>query len=149
MSQRALCWACEGLAMMSQNSVIVVIDDDASVRVGTENLLRSLCYTVHTFESAEEFLRSGVENDTSCVITDVRMPGMSGFELQTLLLARGQRVPFIFITAFSEEAVRGQSHGAEAICLLTKPFDGDTLIRCLDTALRRRSEQSRSQHRLQ
>jgi FixJ family two-component response regulator len=122
---------------VSKISVIAVIDDDASVRVGTENLLSSLGYTVHTFASAQEFLRSGLLNGTSCVIADVRMPGMSGLELQTLLLKQGQRVPLIFITAFSEEAVRAQALGAGAICLLTKPFDRATLVRCLDTALGR------------
>jgi FixJ family two-component response regulator len=122
---------------VSKISVIAVIDDDASVRVGTENLLSSLGYTVHTYASAEEFLQSGHRNDTSCVIADVRMPGMTGLELQTLLLKEGQRVPFIFITAFSEEAIRAQALGAGAICLLTKPFDRVTLVRCLDTALGR------------
>jgi FixJ family two-component response regulator len=117
--------------------VISIVDDDASVRVGTENLLSSFGYTVHTFASAEEFLRSAHFNDISCVIADVRMPGMSGVELQAFLLARGHRVPFVFITAFSEEAVRAQALSAGAICFLTKPFDRQTLIKCLDTALQR------------
>ena len=122
---------------MSKISVIAVIDDDASVRVGTENLLSSLGYTVHTFASAEEFLRSAHIDDVSCLIADVRMPGMSGIELQTLLLTQGHRVPFIFITAFSEETARAQALSAGAICFLTKPFDKLTLIKCLDTALER------------
>ena len=122
---------------MSKISVIAVIDDDASVRVGTENLLSSLGYTVHTFASAEEFLRSAHLNDISCVIADVRMPGMSGLELQTLLLTQDHRMPFIFITAFSEETVRARALKAGAICFLTKPFDRLTLIKCLDTALER------------
>ena len=121
---------------MSNPPVILVVDDDASVRVGTENLLSSLGYTAHTFASAEEFLRAGLGN-ASCVITDVRMPGMSGIELQTVLLTQGHRVPFIFITAFSEETVRAQALSAGAICFLTKPFDKLTLIKCLDTALER------------
>ena len=108
---------------MSKLFVIAVIDDDASVRVGTENLLSSLGYTVHTFASAEEFLKSGLRYDTSCVIADVRMPGMSGIELQTLLFTQGHHVPFIFVTAFSEETVRAQALSAGAICFLTKPFD--------------------------
>ena len=74
---------------MSNPPVISVVDDHASVRVGTENLLNSLGYTVHTFASAEEFLRSAHFSDTSCVITDVQMPAMSGVELQGLLLAQG------------------------------------------------------------
>ena len=118
-------------------SVISIVDDDASVRVATDNLLRSLGYTVHTFASAEEFLRSVHFNDTSCVIADVQMPAMSGVELQALVLAQGHRVPFIFITAFPEETIRERAMKAGAICFLTKPFDRVTLIKCLDTALRR------------
>ena len=120
---------------MSKLFVIAVVDDDTSVRVGTDNLLSSLGYTVHTFASAEEFLKSGLRYDSLCVIADVRMPGMSGIELQTLLLAQGHYVPFIFVTAFFEEAVRAQALSAGAICFLTKPFDRLTLVRCLDTAL--------------
>jgi FixJ family two-component response regulator len=79
--------------MVSNPPVISVVDDHASVRVGTENLLNSLGYTVHTFASAEEFLRSAHFSDTSRVITDVQMPAMSGVELQGLLLAQGHHVP--------------------------------------------------------
>ena len=121
---------------MSNTPVISVVDDDASVRVATDNLLSALGYMVHTFASAEEFLRSDF-NDTSCVIADVQMPTMSGVELQALLLARGQRVPFIFITAFPDETVRARVRKSGAICLLTKPFDRPSLIKCLDTALQR------------
>jgi FixJ family two-component response regulator len=135
MSRRAPCRARQGLTIVSELTIIAVIDDDASVRVGTENLLSSLGYTVHTFASAEEFLRSRLRNDTSCVIADVRMPGMSGIDLQALLLAQGQGVPFIFITAFSEEVARTQAMSAGAICFLTKPFDKGSLVRCLDAAL--------------
>ena len=117
--------------------MISIIDDDASVRAATDNLLRSLGYTVHTFASAEEFLQSAHFNDTLCVITDVQMPAMSGVELQALLLAQGHRVPFIFITAFPEETIRARVLKAGAICFLTKPFDRLTLIKCLDTALER------------
>jgi FixJ family two-component response regulator len=117
--------------------MISIVDDDASVRVATDNLLRSLGYTVNTFKSAEEFLQSAHFNDTSCVIADVRMPAMSGVELQALLLAHGHRVPFIFITAFPEETIRERAMKAGAICFLTKPFDRLTLIKCLDTALER------------
>ena len=124
---------------MSKLPVISIIDDDASVRTATGNLLRSLGYIVHTFASAEEFLRSTQFNETSCVIADVQMPVMTGVELQALLLAQGHRVPFIFITAFPEETIRGQAMKAGAICFLTKPFDRLTLIKCLDTALERQS----------
>jgi FixJ family two-component response regulator len=115
--------------------VISIIDDDASVRIAMDNLLRSLGHTVRTFASAEEFLRSAHVNDTSCVIADVQMPAMSGVELQALLLGRGNRVPFIFITAFPKATIRERALKAGAICFLTKPFDRITLIKCLATAL--------------
>ena len=91
---------------MSNPPVISVIDDDGSVRAATRNLVRSLGYVVHTFASAEDFLRSPHLNDTSCVITDVRMPDMSGLDLQAHLLAKGPTLPFIFVTAFSVESDR-------------------------------------------
>jgi len=115
--------------------VISIVDDDAPVRAATHNLVRSLGYAVQTYASAEEFLHSPQLNDTSCVITDVRMPAMSGLDLQAHLIADGRRFPFIFITAFSVEADRARAMEAGAICFLIKPFDGDALIRCLDTAL--------------
>ncbi|SDN16373.1 response regulator transcription factor [Afipia sp. GAS231] len=120
---------------MSSPPVISIIDDDGSVRAATYNLVRSLGYVVHTFASAGEFLRSPHVNDTSCVIADVRMPAMSGLELQAHLLAEGYRVPFIFITAFSAENVRAQALKAGAHCFLTKPFTGEALSGCLDAAL--------------
>jgi FixJ family two-component response regulator len=123
--------------MVPNPPVISVVDDHASVRVGTENLLNSLGYTVHTFASAEEFLRSAHFGDTSCVIADVQMPAMSGVELQALLLAQGHHVPIIFITAFSDDAVRARALQAGAICFLTKPLDRLTLIKCVGTALQR------------
>jgi FixJ family two-component response regulator len=118
--------------------VISIVDDDASVRAATDNLLRSLGYTVYTFVSAEEFLRSAHFDDTSCVIADVQMPAMSGVDLQARLLTQGHRVPFIFITAFPEETTRARALKAGAICFLTKPFDKLTLIKCLDAALESR-----------
>jgi FixJ family two-component response regulator len=100
---------------LSTLSVISVIDDDASVRAATNNLLRSHGYTaVHTFASAEEFLRSARLNDTSCVIADVQMSVMSGLEMLTMMCAQGYRVPFIFITAFPDESVRASEVGLVA-----------------------------------
>jgi len=121
---------------LSTLSVISVIDDDASVRAATNNLLRSHGYTVRTFASAEEFLRSVHLNDTSCVIADVQMSVMSGLELLTAMRAQGYAVPFIFITAFPDESVRARALNAGAIGFLAKPFAGPTLINCLATALK-------------
>ena len=122
---------------MTAVPVISIIDDDASVRAATNNLVRSLGYTVHTFASAEAFLHSAQLNDTSCAIVDVQMPTMSGIELQSHLRAKGCGVPFIFITAFPEESIRARALKDGAIGFLTKPFDAGTLISCLNTALER------------
>jgi FixJ family two-component response regulator len=118
---------------LSTLSVISVIDDDASVRAATDNLLSSHGYTVHTFASAEEFLQSTHLNDTSCVIADVQMPAMSGLDLLTHMRAQGYNAPFIFITAFPDESVRARALKAGAICFLAKPFAGRSLISCIET----------------
>jgi FixJ family two-component response regulator len=124
--------------------VISIIDDDASVRLATDNLVTSLGYVAHTFTSAEEFLLSAEMNDTSCIIADVQMPEMTGIELQSLMRSRGSCVPFIFITAYPEERIRAQVLHAGATCFLSKPFDGRTLIKYLDTALETSPEKSRA-----
>jgi FixJ family two-component response regulator len=118
--------------------VISVIDDDASVRAATNNLLSSHGYLVHTFDSAEEFLRSARLTDSSCVVADVQMPGMSGLDLLTHLRAQGYAVPFVFITAFPEESVRARALKAGAIGFLAKPFAGPALINCVEAAVNRR-----------
>lgn len=122
--------------------VISIIDDDASIRVATNRLIRSLGYVAHTFASAEEFLAAPEANHTSCMIADVQMPGMSGIELQSHLLAQGRRMPIIFITAFPEESIRTRALAAGAVCFLTKPFDGPTLVRHLDAVLKGHSNPS-------
>jgi FixJ family two-component response regulator len=117
--------------------VISVIDDDASVRAATNNLLSSHGYIVHTFASAEEFLQSAGLNESVCVIADVQMPAMSGPDLLTHMRTQGYAAPFIFITAFPEESVRARALKAGAICFLAKPFAAPVLIDCIETALNR------------
>src|SRR5258708_22502075 len=90
---------CEVEATLPKPPMISIIDDDASVRIATNNLVRSHGYNAHTFASAEDFLQSAHLNDTSCVIADVQMPVMNGVELFTLLRAHGHGVPFIFLSA--------------------------------------------------
>jgi FixJ family two-component response regulator len=131
----AFCFALRNDAL-SNPPVISIVDDDGSVRAATCNLVRSLGYVVHAFASAEEFLGSPYLNDTSCVIADVQMPAMNGFDLQTHLLAKGYRLPFIFITAFSVDSARARAGKAGATGFLAKPFAGEALIDCLHTALR-------------
>jgi FixJ family two-component response regulator len=120
---------------MMDSPVISIIDDDPSVRKATDGLVRSLGYRSLTFASAEDFLESDHISDTSCVITDVQMPGISGVELQSELNARGARLPMIFITAFPEDRIRRCVLEAGAIGFLSKPFEEAVLIEHLQAAL--------------
>ena len=117
--------------------VISVIDDDASVRAATNNLLSSRGYIVRTFASAGDFLQSDRLQDSSCVVADVQMPAMSGLDLLTHMRTQGNKTPFIFITAFPDESVRARALKAGAIGFLAKPFAGPALINCVETALNR------------
>jgi FixJ family two-component response regulator len=125
-----------GGADLTKPPMISIIDDDPFVRTATDGLVRSLGYRAAAFASAEGYLQSDRINDTSCVITDMQMPGLSGAELQSLLIARGNRTPMIFITAFPDEKVRRRVLEAGAIGFLSKPFDEEHLIEHLQTALR-------------
>ena len=122
--------------MNEQMTIIAIVDDDRAVRRGTRELLRSLGVSAIDFASAEEFLSSGRAKDISCVITDVRMPGMSGIELQDRLIAAGNKVPVIFITALPDESTRTRAITAGAFGFLTKPFAHETLMDCVNSALR-------------
>jgi FixJ family two-component response regulator len=119
-------------------SVISVIDDDASVRAATNNLLSSHGYVVHTFASANDFLQSARLADSSCIVADIQMPVMSGLDLLTHMRIQGNDAPFIFITAFPEESLRARALRAGAVGFLAKPFSGPVLIECIETALNRR-----------
>jgi FixJ family two-component response regulator len=118
--------------------VISIIDDDPSVRTATARLLRSMGFSVHAFASAQEFLASPQLHETSCVIADVQMPGMSGVELQEYLIAHDHGMPVIFITAFPHERVRERAMKGGAVCFLSKPFDEPQLLECVERALTRR-----------
>lgn len=117
------------------NSLICVVDDDASFRRALTSLLQSLGHPVATFGTAEEFLESGRVDETACLISDVQMPGMSGIELQSQLRAQGRRLPIIFVTAYPESAARGRALAAGALGFLSKPFSADELISYLEQAL--------------
>ena len=121
---------------MPNMPVISVVDDDQSVRKAISALVRSLGYAVATFASAEDFLGSDRVEDTSCLITDVQMPGLSGVELQSRLMADGRRIPIIGIAALLEESIRAQMLEAGAVGFLSKPFNDECLIDCLATALK-------------
>ncbi len=116
--------------------MIAIVDDDESVRSATKSLVRSLGYEAATFCSAEEFLGSAQLKSTSCLITDVRMPGMSGVELQDRLIADGRSLPTVFISAFSDERVQQKVLERGAVGYLRKPFEEDRLVACIEIALK-------------
>jgi FixJ family two-component response regulator len=120
---------------LAKTHVISIIDDDPSVREATQSLVRSLGYSAQVFSSAEEYLQSDRVSASSCVITDLHMPGMSGADLQDRLIAEGCKIPVIFVTAYFEERVRARVMEAGAFGFLRKPFSDESLIECLDKAL--------------
>ena len=101
-----------------------------------KGLLRALGYRASTFASADEFLKSDQVHDTSCLISDVRMPGLTGLDLQDHLIAQGHRIPIIFMTGFAEDGVRARAMNAGAVGFLSKPCNVNQLIVFLDTALK-------------
>ena len=119
--------------------VIAIVDDDESFRRATISFIRSLGYSAAAFPSADAFLSSNAVENTDCLITDVQMPGMSGIELQSHLIAQGHRIPVIFVTAFPEPEARGRAFRAGAVGFLGKPFSDQNLISCLNKALAART----------
>jgi FixJ family two-component response regulator len=115
--------------------MISVVDDDNFVRESLGDLIESLGYDVATFESAERFLDAACLPETSCLITDLQMPGLSGLDLQSQLIADGHCIPVIFVTALPDEKSRVRAMSAGAVAFLSKPLDESSLIDCLETAL--------------
>ncbi len=113
---------------MPDTSQLSVVDDDASLREAIRGLLRSAGFDAEVFASAEEFLTSGRSSGTTCLVLDVRMPGMSGIELQERLLASGHTVPIVFITAHADEHERARAMDRGAVDCLRKPFSDDALL---------------------
>lgn len=121
--------------------MISIVDDDASVRDGVRSLVRSLGYTAATFSSAEEYLQSAAVRDSSCLITDLGMPGMGGADLQEHLLADGNTMPVIVMTASHDDGLRKRVLNAGARGFLRKPFGDQQLIDCLENALKRSGDE--------
>jgi FixJ family two-component response regulator len=115
--------------------IISVVDDDESVRTATIDLLNSAGFDCEAFESAEAYLRSNRPAQTSCLILDIRMPGLNGLELQRRLFASGYSIRTIFITAFPKERTRAQAIGSGATCYLRKPYSDEELLACIRQAL--------------
>ncbi len=120
---------------MNDVFLISVVDDDESLRESLEGLLKSLGYSVKVFASAESYLNSQDLAKTKCLILDVRMPGMSGPELQRELTSRKLQIPIIFITAHGDEEVISRVMGDGAVDCLLKPFSEESLLKGISVAL--------------
>jgi FixJ family two-component response regulator len=123
------------MVIQNQTKFVVIVDDDDSMRSAVQDLLEAVGLPAQGFASAEEFLKSGKQHQTTCLITDIRMPGMSGLELQAQLNAQRCRIPIIFITAHGDEKMRLQARRQGAVEFLAKPFDDDVLIDSVRAAL--------------
>src|SRR3954447_11567102 len=118
-----------------KTKMVAIIDDDESYRLAVQRLLKSAGFFVQSFASAENFLSSGQQDETGCLIADIRMPGMSGLDLQARLVSDHYSIPTIFMTAHGDENMRLQAMRAGAVKFFTKPFDGGTLIEAVRVAL--------------
>ena len=117
------------------HSFIAIVDDDESVREALQSLLKSMGLRAEGFASAEDFLQSAHLPATTCLLLDVRMPGMGGLELQRQLAATERRIPIIFITAHGDEDTRVQALRAGAVDFLAKPFSEEALLAAVHSAL--------------
>jgi len=123
-----------------ESRLVAIVDDDELVRGAVQGLLREAGLPARAFASAEEFLDSGAQHLSSCLITDIRMPGLSGLDLQARLNAEHIRIPIIFMTAHSDERIRMQALRSGAVEFLAKPFDDDVLLETVRAALKHGAE---------
>jgi FixJ family two-component response regulator len=123
------------MVTQGNTKLIAIVDDDDSMRSALQGLLQSAEFSSQSFASAEEFLQSGQQHQIACLIADIRMPGMSGLELQAQLNAERCRVPIIFITAHGDEKMRMQALRAGAVEFMAKPFDDGALLESVRAAL--------------
>ncbi len=123
------------MATQEKTKLVAIVDDDDSMRCALQGLLESAELPAQSFASAEEFLNSGQQHQIACLIADIRMPGMSGLELQAKLNAERCRIPIIFITAHGDEKMRMQALRAGAVEFLAKPFNDEALLESVRAAL--------------
>src|SRR6201990_1797307 len=123
------------MARRGNRKMVAVVDDDESFRSALQRLMKSAGFPVRSFASAEDFLKSGQQQDTGCLIADIRMPGMSGLDLQAKLNADHCPIPTIFITAHGDEKMRLQAMRGGAVKFLAKPFDDAILLQSVRAAL--------------
>jgi len=123
------------MASQAKTKIVAIVDDDESVRRALHGLLKAVGLQAKAFASAEEFLDSGQQHNTACLVTDIRMPGMSGLDLQARLNSQNCRIPTIFITAHGDANMRMQALRAGAVEFLAKPFSDDVLLENVRAAL--------------
>ena len=123
------------MAELEKTKMVAIVDDDDLMRSALQGLLKSVGLPAQAFASAEEFLKSGQQRQARCLIADIRMPGMSGLELQAQLNAECCKIPIIFITAHGDEKMRMQALRAGAVEFMAKPFDDEALIESVRAAL--------------
>jgi FixJ family two-component response regulator len=123
------------MAIETKTKLVAIVDDDDSMRSALQGLLRAVGLPAQAFASAEEFLNSGQQHHFACLIADIRMPGMSGLELQAQLNAERCRIPIIFITAHGDARMRMQALRAGAVEFLAKPFVDEALLESVHAAL--------------
>ncbi len=123
------------MAVQRKAKMVAIVDDDELMRSALQGMLKSVGLPSQAFASAEEFLNSGQHQQTACLIADIRMPGMSGLELQAKLNAEHCRIPTIFITAHGDTKMRMQALRAGAVEFLAKPFDDEVLLESVRAAL--------------
>jgi len=120
---------------MIERPLVAVVDDDKSLRNATRDLLKSAGFSAATFEDAESFLGSASRAATACLVADMRMPGMTGLELYQALVASGDGIPTVIITAHPDEPTQSRAREAGITCYLSKPFEPDDLLECVREAL--------------
>jgi two-component system, LuxR family, response regulator FixJ len=118
-----------------ETPLLVIVDDDASMRISTQRLIRSFGFRANVFSSAQEFLESGCIHDNACVILDLRMPSMDGLQLQRLLASRSYQIPIIFVTAHGNDQDEREAMKAGAVGFLHKPVSKEALLKAIQTAL--------------
>jgi FixJ family two-component response regulator len=123
------------MPIQRKTNMVAIVDDDDLMRSAVEGLLKSAGLPSRAFASAEEFLNSGQQRQVGCLVADIRMPGMTGLELQARLNAEHCRIPTIFITAHGDEKMRMQALRAGAVEFLAKPFDDEALLESVRAAL--------------
>ena len=120
---------------MAERPLVAIVDDDESIRNATRDLLRAAGFSTATFEDAESFLGSASRASAACLVADMRMPGMTGLELYQALVASGDGIPTVIITAHPEEVTQSRAREAGITCYLSKPFAPDDLLECVREAL--------------